>query len=88
MQNVKTKLWSGAILIQQDSLPGLSQGDEISVDIFHEEASKQNRVNFDWASSNTALSSQFSNGFVLFVRYKEDCQVLEVSQRVSEEQET
>ena len=54
MQNVKTKLWSGAIVIQQDNLPGLSQGDEISVDVFHEEASKLNRVNFDWASSNTA----------------------------------
>ena len=51
MLNVKRKLWSGTILIQQDNLPGLCQGEEISVDIFHEEASKHYRENFDWASS-------------------------------------
>ena len=55
MLNVKRKLWSGTILIQQDNLPGLCQGEEISVDIFHKEACKLNRENFDWASSEYYL---------------------------------
>ena len=34
---------------------GLGQGEEISVDIFHKEACKLNRENFDWASSEYYL---------------------------------
>ena len=49
------KLWSGTILIQQDNLPGFGQGEEIIVDIFHKEACKLNRENFDWASSEYYL---------------------------------
>jgi hypothetical protein len=55
MLNVKRKLWSGTILIQQDNLPGLGHREEISVDISHEEASKHNRENFDWVSSQYYL---------------------------------
>ena len=89
MLNVKRKLWSGTILIQQDNLPGLCQGEEISVDIFHEEASKHNRENFDWALSKYYLFEK--KEYLMFfslVRFKECVQVLEVSQGVSEKQDT
>jgi hypothetical protein len=88
MLNVKRKLWSGTILIQQDNLPELYQGEEISLDIFHEEASKHNRENFDWASSKYYIFYIEYLVFVVVVRFRDCVQVLEVSQVVSEKQDT
>jgi len=55
MPSTNSRLWTGVVLVEQDNLPGLRQGDEVKVEIFHEEASKQNGQNFDWTSS-TKLS--------------------------------